>query len=199
MTMLKTFGSYFSCFNEAFPLINSIGGYYEANELQALWEAVQGLEKCDLILEVGVERGRSAAAICLAAQAAGHDPVLYAIDAFCDHPNEYIKGSFLETMQGIEQLFRLAVRRSSEVDLSDWPESFDFVHIDGGHEYETVLGDALRFGRRVRKGGRMAFHDYERESLPDVARAVREWWKREGTAWRRMTTEGTTTIVEKVS
>lgn len=35
----------------------------------------------------------------------------------------------------------------------------DFCFIDGGHEYETALSDWLTYGRMVRPGGVVAFHD----------------------------------------
>ena len=187
-------------FDEAFSIVDKIGGFYEYDELQALWWTIHEIGKCESVLEVGVEKGRSASVICLAAKSTGQNPILYVVDAFCDHPKENIKDEFLANMMHIGQKVSFRECLSSEVGSpSWWPEDFDFVHIDGGHERETVLGDALAFGPRVRKGGRMAFHDYGRDSLPGVEEAVSEWWKREESlSWKWVTTAATTAIMEKI-
>lgn len=38
-------------------------------------------------------------------------------------------------------------------------QTFDFLFIDGGHSYETAKADFLNYGRLVRPGGIIAFHD----------------------------------------
>lgn len=39
------------------------------------------------------------------------------------------------------------------------PTDLDFVYIDGGHEFEDVLNDALVYGGKVAKAGMILFHD----------------------------------------
>jgi len=55
---------------------------------------------------------------------------------------------------------------------------FDFVFVDGGHDYETVQNDYEKYWPLVRPGGVMAFHDI---AYPDVNRPhqidVGRWWR----------------------
>lgn len=46
---------------------------------------------------------------------------------------------------------------------------FDFLFIDAGHEYNDVRADYLDYGRLVRPGGIIAFHDaLERDGYPEL-------------------------------
>lgn len=53
-------------------------------------------------------------------------------------------------------------------------ESFDLVFVDGDHAYEGAMLDLVRWGSRVRKGGRVLVHDAT-PRFPGVTRALREW------------------------
>lgn len=57
--------------------------------------------------------------------------------------------------------------------------SVDFLFIDGGHDYDTVLDDWNNYGRLVRPGGIVAFHDLGREHP-----GVRPVWERARTGKR---------------
>jgi len=59
--------------------------------------------------------------------------------------------------------------------------TIDFLFIDGGHDFETCCLDYQNYGRLVRKGGLIAFHDLGRE-WPDVRR-VWESIKEPGRRW----------------
>lgn len=48
----------------------------------------------------------------------------------------------------------------------------DFLFIDGGHEYATVMADYANYAPLVRRGGLIVFHDIQ--GIADVARAWRE-------------------------
>ncbi len=50
---------------------------------------------------------------------------------------------------------------------------FDFVFIDGEHLYDAVLADFENWGRRVRAGGKVLFHDCVGR-FPEVIAAVRD-------------------------
>jgi SAM-dependent methyltransferase len=47
---------------------------------------------------------------------------------------------------------------------------FDFVFIDGGHGYDIVKGDFYNYGKLVRCGGVVAFHDISGIHHPGVKR-----------------------------
>lgn len=190
-------------FAEAFPTIDTIGGFYEQHELQLLWNAVRGLHTCRGILEIGVEKGRSMAAIALAARSRGFSTKIYAIDNFSTYPDGDIAAEFWSNMSKIDQFVNMFAQSTSAVKLADLPGSVSFLHIDGGHDYDTVLHDAMKFGPLVHRGGKIAFHDYGRESLPEVKEAVDRWAKfKSEYSWMKpysKSDSGTTLVMERVA
>lgn len=58
-------------------------------------------------------------------------------------------------------------------------ESLDFVFIDGNHAYEYVVEDISRWSKKVRKGGIVCGHDFDRynrgKNLMHVVDAVQGW------------------------
>ena len=64
------------------------------------------------------------------------------------------------------------IRKTSLEPVVDFPyESIDFVYIDGSHEFDYVMTDIIEWGRRVRKGGIISGHDYNK-TFHEVRRAV---------------------------
>lgn len=53
-------------------------------------------------------------------------------------------------------------------------DSLDFVYIDGDHSYEAVRDDIESWFSKVKHGGWMLFHDYDK-SREDVYRAANEF------------------------
>lgn len=53
-------------------------------------------------------------------------------------------------------------------------EPFDFVFIDGAHDYESVKSDIETAQSLLAPGGLIAFHDYQSMVDPEVTRAVNE-------------------------
>jgi predicted O-methyltransferase YrrM len=51
---------------------------------------------------------------------------------------------------------------------------FDFVYIDGSHEYEDVLSDIKNYWPLLRQGGVMFGDDYTNSAFPGVKKAVDE-------------------------
>jgi cephalosporin hydroxylase len=49
------------------------------------------------------------------------------------------------------------------------------ILIDGEHSYESVLADVTHFEPCYVSGTFLMFHDYQRESLPEVTEAVDEY------------------------
>jgi len=55
-----------------------------------------------------------------------------------------------------------------------WKTPIDLLFIDGGHDYETVESDFLGFGRWVRPGSKVFFHDYDSGRNADVTRFIND-------------------------
>lgn len=57
---------------------------------------------------------------------------------------------------------------------------FCFVYIDGLHDYESVKKDIVAWYPKVREGGVIAGHDFNRTKWPGVCQAVDEFCKENG-------------------
>jgi hypothetical protein len=88
-----------------------------------------------------------------------------------------------DTLFPDEVEFRANLKRYNVAEkvVSEWPiESdgpFDFIFIDGAHDYANVTNDIRTACERLAPGGLLAFHDYrtyEGNIDPDVAQAVNE-------------------------
>jgi hypothetical protein len=93
---------------------------------------------------------------------------LHCIDPWIDYAEypEYkgmqdtIYGKFLKNVAGISN--KLVVHRgfSNEKVLTLEDSSFDLIYIDGNHEPEYVLEDAVLCFRKLKRGGFLIFDDY---------------------------------------
>jgi predicted O-methyltransferase YrrM len=62
---------------------------------------------------------------------------------------------------------------SKSFDFEKWRGTMEFVFIDGGHDYQTVLSDSRNAFKMVAKGGIIVWDDYG-DCWPGVKRAVDE-------------------------
>lgn len=58
--------------------------------------------------------------------------------------------------------------------------SLDFVYIDASHDFDHVIEDLVTWGRKVRRGGVMSGHDYDRSHMKGVVPAVDAYTKAHG-------------------
>jgi predicted O-methyltransferase YrrM len=68
---------------------------------------------------------------------------------------------------------QLITKTSDDAVLDFNDESFDFIYIDGIHQYENVKQDIINYLPKVKKGGVIGGHDYG-NSWPGVRQAVDE-------------------------
>ena len=95
---------------------------------------------------------------------------LYAIDPWQDyeHYDEYkneqdkIYNTFIRNYERCDEKDKITVCRgfSNEKIPTFEDEFFDMIYIDGNHEPEYVLEDAVLSFRKLKKGGWMVFDDY---------------------------------------
>jgi len=52
-------------------------------------------------------------------------------------------------------------------------ESLDFVYIDANHEFDYVMEDVIAWSRKVKVGGIVSGHDYDRAHLKGVVPAIK--------------------------
>ena len=66
------------------------------------------------------------------------------------------------------------IRKSSSEAIKDIPKNFDFIYLDGSHEYEQVKKDIELYYPKVKKGGIIGGHDFW-ASTRGVCKAVIEF------------------------
>lgn len=176
-------------FEKAYEFTQTIGSHtsFEEEECAAYFGILMSLPEKSTIVEVGLEYGRSSS---IALQVATERQLGYwGID-----PD--IKLEFRKMLAAIPKLPQMSLSpyRSQETD----PRlAIAAILIDGDHSYEGVRSDCFHFLNHVVLDGYAFFHDYQRESLPEVTKAVDEYmtdrpqWQPVGVAgtlgvWRRI-------------
>ena len=135
--------------------------------------------------EVGVYRGRYTKALCQAMP----NLKLYGIDLWEQYPGykDYdgnindLSDAHKDALQrtaGLNCEFRKGWSNQVVEQFKD--ESLDFVFIDGNHAYEYVVTDLANWSKKVKKGGIICGHDFDRYSrrnrnLMHVVDAVQGW------------------------
>jgi predicted O-methyltransferase YrrM len=133
-------------------------------EIERLFEIICELQPTR-VLEVGTARGGT---LYLWAQAASADATLVSVDlpggdfggAYADCRSDLYQ-AFARNGQNMQLLLadsHLAETQQAVVDRFGG-EQIDFAFIDGDHTYEGVKADFLDYGKLVRPGGIIAFHD----------------------------------------
>lgn len=179
-------------FPEVMDFTRNVGSHtsFEDAECELMYKCAVALPKGSLIVEIGVEYGRSTSILAQISKADGH--TLHCIDPFVDADSA---PKFMEMMRRVNAPFTMHMMKSEDV----YPiqglvkDGINLLHIDGDHSAEAIMLDCqlLAF---VDELGIVLFHDYGRDSLPSVYPTV-NWimqpnWEicgQAGTlvAWRR--------------
>jgi cephalosporin hydroxylase len=167
---------------------------FEDEECKAYFDVLMSLMPGDLVVEVGLEYGRSSS---IALQVARERGLRYVgIDI------EYRQEWF-------DKLGEVARREPSSLGPWFWylttdsktvhlTEPIAAILIDGDHSYAGVLADCSKFLPNVIVGGYAMFHDYKRDSLPDVTRAVDDYMAGRD-RWHHIECIGTLCVWQKVA
>lgn len=134
------------------------------NELTAIFAGL-GFTKG---VEVGVEQGVFAEQLCKSIPGL----ILYGVDpwtaykGYREHVSQdKLEAFYMDTLNRMVPYEFVPVRLTSVAAADEYPdEYFDFVYIDGNHEFFYVADDLRAWIPKVRKGGIIAGHDYRRNS-----------------------------------
>jgi len=147
---------------------------FEDHECHVYFDTLMSLEEGALIVEVGLEYGRSSS---IALQVVKHHLLRYVgIDPFIGH--DEIHDSWLSMASQIEMKpwrRKLTRKKADEVRLH---EPINAILIDADHEYDAVLSDCEHFLPYVVPGGFAMFHDFGRNSLPGVYTGVTDYMEK---------------------
>jgi predicted O-methyltransferase YrrM len=131
-------------------------------------------------LEVGTWKGRSTVYMADKIKESGKNIKLTAIDIFGKFISQGkqedttdIYNEFLENIEPYKNIVTV-LKGDSKTLHSEFPdESFDFIFIDGGHEYETISEDIKGWYPKLKKGGIFGGHDCD---WPGVHKAIYEYF-----------------------
>lgn len=142
-----------------------VDGWLSEREGRALADLARGKD----VLEIGSYCGRST--ICLAQTAAR----VCAVDPFDGRstptPRKTLP-AFLENLARYSVLAKVKVCEGASVEMVPHIDACDLAFIDGAHDQVSVLADAAVALGKLRPGGLLAFHDYQRPGDEGVTAAV---------------------------
>jgi hypothetical protein len=128
--------------------------------------------------EIGSFQGESAEILL----STGRFRTLYCVDAWTDGYDATDAASYQASQAeaAFDRRFRFEPRivkvKGLSRDVAELvPGGLDFLYIDGCHLPEAVRQDLELYAPKVRRGGVLAGHDYDREKYPGLCGVVDEW------------------------
>ena len=122
--------------------------------------------ECTIGSEMGVEAGLYSEILCKA----NPSLELHCIDAWTaykeyrDHNRQSTMDSLYDIAKKRLKPYNTVLHKGFSMDVvKDFPDNyFDFVYIDGNHEFKQVVDDVCEWTKKVKPGGIVAGHDYIR-------------------------------------
>jgi cephalosporin hydroxylase len=179
-------------FEDAMRLTRTVSApaAFEDPECEAYFQILMTLPEDALIVEVGLEYGRSSS---IALQVAKEKNLRYVgIDPFPDN-DVYTKWLDMAGKVGFENTVVMR-EDSGTVRMTD---PISAILIDGDHTYNAVFDDLSHFLPLLVNGGYAMLHDYGRDSLPDVSRAAYNYFGKWTRRWEALPPVGTLGIWRK--
>lgn len=128
--------------------------------------------------EIGVERAVYSETLCKANPALnlhGIDP-LVPYKGYREHVSKDKMDEFYDEVMKRMEPYNYNFHRLFSHQAVDFFENelFDFVYIDANHEFQSVTNDIAGWGKKVRKGGIIAGHDFTRNKKKDYKCHVKD-------------------------
>ena len=150
----------------------NIEGWLTVEEGEALRKYAKGKD----CLEIGSYKGKSANYIASSAKS------LVCIDTFLSDSTGQLQNEpvpnikdFIKNTQSFTNI-QIVVGKSEDKFNEFKDEQFDFIFIDGMHDYESVKRDIINYFPKLKMNGKMAFHDYLNPDFPEVKQAADEFF-----------------------
>ena len=166
-------------FEEVMKLTSGVSGNaaFEDEECHAYYDLAAALLPGSIIVEIGLQYGRSSSIVLQVTGDQGHRYT--GIDPF-ESPE--VQDAFVRMAGGIPMkataVTSLVFHASTVAESMGYvPNQIDMALIDGDHSYAAVREDCRIILPRIKPGGHVCFHDYGRESLPEVYPAVQDAMK----------------------
>ena len=101
---------------------------------------------------------------------------LHCIDpwmAYHGAPQERMDNRYVYTCNNLKGLNAEIVRKTSMEAVQCYPSGyFDFVYVDGNHDFDHVMMDIIMWTPKVKSSGIFAAHDYHTQVGADVIAAI---------------------------
>jgi methyltransferase family protein len=141
-------------------LADGIPGWLTRDQAKLLHEQAAALPAGAVAVEIGSHQGRSTVVLGRALQNGGGH--LYAVDPFVDgrlFGGKRTRNSFERSIElaGVDRTVTLVCDYSTEA-RKTWSRPFDFLYIDGKHDYWTVSDD-LEWREHLSAGAPVLVHD----------------------------------------
>lgn len=161
-------------FDEVMTLTRTVSSptAFDDDECRAYYDLTVSLAPGSTIVEIGLQFGRSSSIVLQVAKDQGHRYI--GVDPFIEPPEA--EAEWRKMADALGAPYQLCMMRSDQWrDLEYCPSAIHLALIDGDHSYNGVTTDIGIVAPRITPGGHMCFHDYGRESLPEVYAAVSDW------------------------
>lgn len=159
-------------------------GFFSRHDIAAYRSIFEELPEGSRVAELGSYKGRS---ICSVADLIlAKNMSIEIIDVFhrileIDTYKKCFEGDAPQSMQiftdnakrfGLLGNMNVHALMSDEAAASYADHYFDFVFIDADHSYDAVMKDITNWRSKVKPGGILAGHDFDRHAHPGVVKAV---------------------------
>lgn len=159
-------------FNQVMTLTRTISGEtaFDESECRAYYDLAAALDPGSTIVEIGLQFGRSSSIVAQLITPLNLNYV--GVDPFVEPPEA--EDAWVAMMKGCKCDFSLLpVASCYAAGFSpNFPTSIHIALIDGDHSFDGVTTDCGIILPRITPGGHVCFHDYRRDSLPEVTAAV---------------------------
>ena len=157
-------------FKEVWGKMEKHPGYFFFNEAKAFYGTLLHVPKNGVVVELGSLFGKSAIVIGEVSNEIGFK--FWCVDAFVTD-GEPAEKSFRKHVLDVYPKANLIKGTTDEVAKS-WTKKIDFLFIDANHQDEGINNDCINWIPFVKKGGYVAFHDYNNDLFPHVKTRVEE-------------------------
>jgi predicted O-methyltransferase YrrM len=160
---------------------------FNEGEAKGLYWLLQELKPYSVVVEIGVQFGRSTTVIAEVSKEKRF--AFYAVDSWKEANGDEAYDHVSAQMQKHFWNFNLISADSIEYSKS-FQGDIDLIHIDGDHSYKGVKADCEAWLGKVISGGYACFDDYGHPGLEDVQKAVDEYIVKNRKKWIYIGTYG---------
>lgn len=179
--------SFDALFKEGWARAKQVQGWFTPDGLKAMLRLALQVPEGGVIVEVGVWKGMSFVGMGVATEGRRH----VGVDHFKGsnetwHQEDPDIGRLREVFEANLEKFgmsdRVEVMAEASLDAAKQfaDESIDLLLLDASHETADVMADTDAWWPKIKKGGRMAFHDWEKAWVKEAILAGAKKWKWNG-------------------